>query len=408
MKIKFINQTLVNVDDIAKVVYILHTPVKSYTVYVDGVNLKESIRLNNLGFMVHPDVVKQTTSVDISVIYTNGGVASSNGLCIDELEDLLPVKVDTIALPKNNPLLRYNTNTLHPNTPEGRQTVLSIVDHMYSTVMETPADIVHGNDNLVYYSVFGQGYYNLLKLSLTSIDTYVTDKSFDVLIITDTATKRRITSSAFAKKFNIHYMIVDTPVDGVEASKTKCRLFEWEKINNYNKILFLDADIIAVDNISGIFDEPYESGSIYTVYNTAMNNSIASNSIYYCVTKATSDELTNYISNGQKPFNAGQFLFVNSYKMQQHFANVLWFMENWPGGYFFEQSFMNQYFCRNNLTKIDVLQKYIRIQLITPSKYDPPDNESITPLIHFAGAALNAGAKVEYLTNYIANNASIV
>ena len=279
---------------------------------------------------------------------------------------------------------------------------------MHQTVAERQGDIVRGENNLLYYSVFGEGYYKLLKMSLASIDKTASSKSFDVLIITDTATKRRIASSSFAKKFNMHYMLVDTPEDGVEASKTKCKIFEWEKINDYNKILFLDVDIIAFKDVCQIFNETYESGYLYTVHNKNMNYEVAFNSKYYSVTRATNEELSHYKSNNQMPFNAGQFLFVNSIKMQQHFTNIQWFMQNWPGEYFFEQSFMVQYFCRNLLTKTDILQKYVTVHIITPSIYDPVSDTSITTLIHFAGAALNSAAKIDYITTYIDTNANLI
>jgi hypothetical protein len=52
------------------------------------------------------------------------------------------------------------------------------------------------------------------------------------------------------------------------------------------------------------------------------------------------------------PFNAGQFMFLNSSRMKEHFSNIRWLKSAWPDEYFYEQSFMNYYFVFRSLTRL--------------------------------------------------------
>lgn len=84
--------------------------------------------------------------------------------------------------------------------------------------------------------------------------------------------------------------------------------------------------------------------------------------------------------------------------MKHHFYNLNWFMKMWPGEYFFEQAFMNHYFCINCLTDNDIFDKKIRLV----SSFDAPNEGEI--LLHFIGPALNGKAKVNYIEKYLKSN----
>ena len=349
-------------------------------------------------FCLPESIFNACSSISVAVVYKNNAKHSFN------------VKKDQI-LERNatKNLFINNTDSPYSNTVENKQLVVDIVSDMCESVASLDADIIRGDKNLIYLSVFGQDYYELSKMQLESIDSNTPNKTFDVLIITDASTKLRFASSAIVESFNVHYMVVDTPANGVAASMTKCNVFAWEKIDEYKKILFLDSDIISFKDITPVFAMEYNSNVLYTVYNENMHYERAFNSKYYSVTTASREQLAAYKAQHQMPFNAGQFLFINSIKMQQHFSNVNWFMKNWPGEYFFEQSFMVEYFCRNFLTAADVIQPHFAIKIITPSVYDPDIKLTELPtFIHFAGAALNGIVKINYIKNFIEEHANIV
>ena len=102
----------------------------------------------------------------------------------------------------------------------------------------------------------------------------------------------------------------------------------------------------------------------------------------------------------QKPFNAGQFLFKNCWKMKNHFHKVKKLIKKWNGEYFFEQSFMNYYFCSNNLTNYNSL-----IDFISVININEIDEKKILehPLIHFSAPPINAERKINFIKKYLKN-----
>jgi hypothetical protein len=253
--------------------------------------------------------------------------------------------------------------------------------------------------NLIYYSCFNNKYAELLSKSILSL--YKTNsKKFDILIITDLVTKKSIEKIKEISNYQIQYKITETPYDGVEASKLKASIYEYENIDLYENILYLDCDIIAIKNIDFIFNN---SNLQYEKIYVSNNNGILSIEAHkfnpYIGFTSMSDDIFDLVKfNNQKPFNAGQFLFKNSLKMKIHFENLNWFMKNWPGKYFFEQSFMNYYFCSALLTDsfLDNLVFFVKKDL----KKLPFKN---SVFIHFVGPALEAEKKILNIKNYYKN-----
>jgi lipopolysaccharide biosynthesis glycosyltransferase len=255
--------------------------------------------------------------------------------------------------------------------------------------------------NLIYYSVyFNNGYVELFELSLQTIIKHSKLKNIDFLVITDNTTRELIEKTDVFKKVRINFLITDTPVDGVEASMNKCQIYNYEHINNYNKILFLDTDIACIKDINSIFNTPIKSNIIYSArplsveYNTHK-------SIYHGLSFYTDEDIQKLTEQKQLPFNAGQFLFVNSKSMKEHFNNILWFMKNWPGEYFFEQSFMNVYFCKNNAADLAGISENVAVlNTVVDLKYKITQ---LTCLIHFTAPPLDAYKKLEFIKKYMKN-----
>ena len=294
-------------------------------------------------------------------------------------------------------LLRVNFDSPLSNTEENKLEVLKTVKERASNLGK--AKNIKTGKNLIYYTLFDSGT-DYVELLARSIESLGVSNAFDILVFTDESTKIKI--SKYLENYNkeVKYKLVDTPKDGIEASKVKTRIYDYENINNYENILFLDADTICIGNIADVFSLKLSYGVLYTAFNKNLKVELHKTSLFHGFKVITDEEYTLVVDKNQVPFNAGQYLFKNSSKMKQHFENVNWFMANWPGEYFFEQAFLNHYFCINGLTDPNAFNK--KVKLIPAGNMEAPNSNQI--ILHFIGPALNGKAKVAHIENYRLKN----
>jgi hypothetical protein len=398
MKIKFITKILEDIEDLSSVSYTFYKTDYEFSANFTAEVLKKYINNKVNYFNVHDDAFKGMSNVDVVMTYKDNKTKSlsfSNAYDVCWCHNKL--KTPEIKVTDQN--IRINKRSPLQNTVENKQLVINNVKKMFEDVVAIEDESQRGYKNLLYFTVDGTGYIELLKMCLNSIHAATPQKDFEVLIIADVNSQNTINTTFDLSNFNVHFMTVSKPRDGIDASKNKCRIFEWENINEYNKILYFDCDILCLKDLNVIFERDYQPHKLYTVYNPKIATHVV-DSPYHAVTKASDYERLIYNNYNQRPFNAGQFFFINSLKMRHHFTNVIWFMENWPGEYFFEQAFMVEYFCRNILTVCDVIQNDVVIALIPHDKEVKKLHTEDSIAIHFAGPALNHHVKREYIDNY--------
>jgi lipopolysaccharide biosynthesis glycosyltransferase len=277
-----------------------------------------------------------------------------------------------------------------------------------------------GNKNLLYYSIFGPSFVFLLELSLKTIAKNC-NVNFDLLFITDAPTLHMLETIDVLNKFNWDYHLVDTPVDGVEASIQKLQVFAYKNIDLYKNILFLDADVICTKDFTGIF-KVNNTSALEVVVSPLVNRKleafpevIKSAVLSHSLSTFTEENIKFIEKNNPLVFNAGHFYFVNNLQMKEHFNNILWLKNIWPAVYFFEQSFMNQYFVLNDLVSYKNLDKIVTVLtvdaytgsgLFKKQNIELQHNEHCHALLHFAGATCNGKSKYLYI-NYYCNKFNI-
>lgn len=258
-------------------------------------------------------------------------------------------------------------------------------------------DNIIGSKNLIYFSVFGSEYVSLLKLLLKGLKKQ-SYQNFDILFITDRPTKLLVSKIPSLKKINHDYMIVKKITDPVIASMQKLKIFEYKNVNDYQRILFLDLDILVLGNIEPIFSKKIYPNKLYSA--THRYSQDLHNTCYNTVHDYSKIQLHRFDKMNIFPFNAGQFLFLNTNTMRDHFKNIQEFTTLWDGKFFFEQSFMNTYF--NTLQISDMFRFKDEFNFIVINTDDVeyrPNPDSI--FVHFMGNVANAGGKLQFIkTNY--------
>ena len=171
--------------------------------------------------------------------------------------------------------------------------------------------------NYIFCCVFNQDkYVDMFYLLLESILTYGNlDDNTIILVYTSTIFMNRIKTSSLFNENRIHFEINDTLDTIDKACKARLDLFNLPSITNYNKILYLDTDIIVKDDINKVFDVckedilyVLEEGNLDTGFHDHHGRSLFG------------DELNNY--EDKTAFTSGILLFNNCEKIKDLFNKI--------------------------------------------------------------------------------------
>jgi len=264
--------------------------------------------------------------------------------------------------------------------------VLILIFSIYINIKNTEL-FEDKNTNLVYYTHgYNNKFLDMLDLSIKSLRI---KNNNDIVIICD---ESFINDAKEKLKHynNIYFHPVKDSKSAPEASMNKLKIFDYENINNYEKILFIDSDIIIHTDLNNIFNNINEDNLLY-VKRESLNTEDHKN-IYYSLQLYTEEQLDNFKRDNTFVFNAGQFGFINSEQMKTHFNNINNLIRNHKGESFYEQSFMNHYFNLHKLKNDDILDNNVRLF---------PENDVMyeNKIIHFCGLG-EGNPKFERMSNY--------
>jgi lipopolysaccharide biosynthesis glycosyltransferase len=241
---------------------------------------------------------------------------------------------------------------------------------------------------LVYYTVgYSSAYIDVLGLSVRSLRA--SGYSGDIAVLCDESMLSRCKDVVGPGAIYHPFANAKTPE---QASMNKLRIFELPTIESYDRILFLDSDILVHMNVEALFEKIVTSGILY-VY-TETRKIIDHMNIMWGLKDYTPTELESFRSNDVYVFNAGCFAFLRTDAMRDHFMAIQYSITTHTGAFFYEQSFMNAHFNRNNQTDRS---------LLTDSNYAfPPKDNTPYPgcLVHFAGDPGSGASKHERMTKY--------
>jgi lipopolysaccharide biosynthesis glycosyltransferase len=155
----------------------------------------------------------------------------------------------------------------------------------------------------------------------------------------------------------------------------KLRIFDFEHILNYQKVLFLDLDILVNSNsVNKVFEETLDPNFIYV----RSEGSLAEFSVEYWSTVGYSPmQIKIFAEKGIRPFNSGTFLFLVGPLMRFHFENILHDVSTTNSRFWTEQTYMNNYFCRLYRTNY-LLDKYVAFVI-----HQQENLKQQLPILHF-------------------------
>lgn len=227
--------------------------------------------------------------------------------------------------------------------------------------------------NLLYFTIgHHPGYVQLLELCLKSIRKNCDMSRIKTLIMCDKDYHQYI------KHLNFDYHIItDDNHSPEQTSMRKVEIFGFQYLYLFDKVIFLDADIIVLGDLNHIFDKMNDDTLLYT-FNES-DDYREHNLVYFGMKNYSVEQLNEFVKRNVKVFNCGQFGFMVSDAMSDHFSNVVYIMKHHQGEHYYEQSFMNYYFNTHYLTN-----PIFNEHTILPTRGDKPNNDTI--IAHYANA----------------------
>jgi lipopolysaccharide biosynthesis glycosyltransferase len=165
--------------------------------------------------------------------------------------------------------------------------------------------------NLIYVCVFHQqNYINLLKLLINSISVKanINKETTDILIITCPSFHDKIKKELGGYDLPLHYYILDLHTM-MEASCCKLKIFQYDKIDTYKKILYLDTDVLINSDINVLFDIEISSDKLYALEEGTISHDFWGSQFF----DSKKDD---------PAFSAGVFYFMNSLSMKKLFQDT--------------------------------------------------------------------------------------
>jgi lipopolysaccharide biosynthesis glycosyltransferase len=243
--------------------------------------------------------------------------------------------------------------------------------------------------DLIYYTVgYSDEYIKLIGLSIYTLRK--SGYTGDIAILCDESFLSKCMSILGNQVIYKTFLNSTTPE---HASMNKLRIFELSNIHQYSRVLFLDSDILVHMNIYSLLDGITRPDILY-VYTETQKQEDHKN-LMWGLQNYSTFELDTFKKNNTHVFNAGCFAFLQSETMRNHFLAIQHMIIQWNGRFFYEQSFMNAYFNRNNQTDRTLLTD---VNYIFPPKEDKPYPNS---LLHFAGDPGNGNGKFNRMYQYI-------
>ena len=239
--------------------------------------------------------------------------------------------------------------------------------------------------NLIYMCVFhNKNYIQLLRLLLRSIHLTSGLTNIDILIITSSEFQSLIHQEIYMLNLPIHYYILDLNTM-LESAVARLHIFDYDRINKYDNLLYLDTDILVNGDLDNIFKLPIESNKLYAVEEGTIGDE-------YNVWGACFFDFSVY-STTTPAFSTGVLYFRNSESIRTLFQNTHRHIQSDERQF----STLEQPFLVYNAF---IEKKYDNQLLNTYVINRPTDVEPGKIIYHFAEHPGNSGSKYEKMVAF--------
>ena len=220
--------------------------------------------------------------------------------------------------------------------------------------------------NLVYFSVFyNSDYFRLAELLMKSLRLFSSTDVFDILILTQPEFRAKAEELGKIVPLKIYCLPLTTIFQAACAS---LRIFDYVGIDQYEKILYLDTDIIIKKDLTPLFQTALED-KLYGLESGTIESSSFGSQFFDFDT----------IDPGTAGVNSGTLLFKNSATIRDLFRRIQthtdMFTDQPPTC--MGQPFINYHAIKDDLCNRELLKPYVTL-------YENHDNYDTSIVCHFS------------------------
>jgi len=258
-------------------------------------------------------------------------------------------------------------------------------EHILKNLYERTFPIVSTKRNLVYFSVFyNSDYFRLAELLMKSLRLFSSTDTFDILILTAPEFRKRAEELGKIIPLKICCLPLTTIF---QAACARLRIFDYAGIDQYDKILYLDTDIIIKKDLAPLF-EPSLEDKLYALESGTIN-----------LCSFGSQFFDFALFNGETTgINSGTLLFNNCSVIRELFERIIKHTEEFTGQppSCMDQPFINYHAIKDNLREGELLKPYVTLY----ENHDNSDNYDTSIVCHFSYPIGNSGHKYNRMAEF--------
>jgi hypothetical protein len=251
----------------------------------------------------------------------------------------------------------------------------------------------HSSRNLVYCCVFyNKDYFKLLNLLLKSLRMYSFEGSFDFLVITQKEFEPLVKGMGRELGIDLKIFFLDCTTI-FQAACARLFIFDYPQVQGYEKLLYIDTDILIKAPLDPIFDL-LDGGK----------------DVLYGIESGTIESLNfgaqffnfNLVDKSLTGLNSGTLLFLNSIQMKSLFQRIRGHIDFFTQTahqppYCMDQPFINFHAIKDNLYDNQVLNPYVSLF----ENNDTVDNYTTSSICHFSFPIGNFGHKYKRMCDFL-------
>lgn len=250
--------------------------------------------------------------------------------------------------------------------------------------------------NLIYCCVFyNKDYLKLLSLLLKSMKMYSTLDSFDFLVMTTPEFVPLV--EQMGKSLKLHLKIFTQDFTTIfQAACSRLFIFDYPEVKKYDKLLYLDTDILIKGDLAPIFQMPIKDLLHGIPSGTLQSPSFGGQFFNFEKPEA------KHIKRDHPGINSGTLLFLNSKTIQELFSRIRYHVETFTNEgnqppYCMDQPFINFHAIKDSLFDISLLTPHVSLY----EGNDIVENEGTASICHFSFPIGNFGHKYFRMCSFL-------